>query len=108
MTMLSRRQLLGGLPLCLVRPSELAGQAVESRARRHNPEERYALFKKHLELRGNAITEGQFRGMNGLAEWTRERPKIRRQFLDALGLDPLPTRTPLNPQITGGFERPRY
>lgn len=106
--MLSRRQLLGGLPLCLVRPSKLAGQAAENRARPHNAEERYALFKKHLELRGNAITEGQFRGMNGLADWQREGPRIRRQFLDALGLDPLPARTPLNPQITGGFERPRY
>lgn len=106
--MLSRRQLLGGLPLYLLRPPELPAQSVEGGARRHSAEERYALFKRHLELRGNAITEGQFHGMKGLADWQRARPNIRRQFLGALGLDPLPARTPLNAKITGGFEQPRY
>lgn len=32
------------------------------------------------------------------ADWERERPRLRRALLSALGLDPLPPRTPLQPQ----------
>lgn len=34
-----------------------------------------------------------------LAEWAPRKERVRRQILVALGLDPLPTRTPLNPVI---------
>ncbi|HYH65105.1 MAG TPA: CocE/NonD family hydrolase, partial [Urbifossiella sp.] len=34
-------------------------------------------------------------------EWERERPELRRQFLEMMGLHPLPPRTPLNPVVTG-------
>lgn len=77
-------------------------------ARRHNAAERYQLFKKNLELRGAAISRDQFTGINGLDDWKRRRPEVHRQFLDMLGLDPLPARTPLNARVTGSFEREGY
>jgi cephalosporin-C deacetylase-like acetyl esterase len=105
----SRRQVLGTLSCCALSAARLDGQsAAEGAPRRHNAKERYELFRRHLELRGSAITESQFRGIGGLADWQRRRPEILRQFLDTLGLDPLPARTPLNARRTGGFERARY
>ncbi|MGH9629488.1 MAG: alpha/beta hydrolase family protein, partial [Bryobacteraceae bacterium] len=95
-----------GLLIC-VPAASLFGQPQDT-PRRHTAEERYALFQKNLELRGAAITANQFRGIRGLEDWKRERPKLKRQFLEMLGLNPLPPRTPLNARITGGFERDRY
>ena len=43
-----------------------------------------------------------------LEDWRKQRPVLRRQFLEMLGLDPLPPRTPLKPQITGRLERDAY
>ena len=77
-------------------------------AQRHTPAQRYELFKKNLEQRGAAITRDQFKGIGNLEEWKRRRPEVRRQLLDMLGLDPMPSRTPLNARVTGGFERPGY
>ncbi|MFO0796385.1 MAG: prolyl oligopeptidase family serine peptidase [Gemmataceae bacterium] len=33
--------------------------------------------------------------------WEKQRPELRRQFLDMMGLHPLPPRTPLNAVVTG-------
>ena len=83
-------------------------QPSSSIARRHTAAERYELFKTNLTLRGAAITRHQFRGINNLEDWKRRRPEVRRQFLDMLGLDPMPPRTPLNARITGEFQRAGY
>jgi hypothetical protein len=104
----SRREVLGALAACAASPRVVGAQSADSAPRRHSADERYELFRRHLELRARAITDNQFRGISGLEDWHRKRPEVRRQFLDALGLDPLPPRTPLNARITGGFERPHY
>jgi cephalosporin-C deacetylase-like acetyl esterase len=77
-------------------------------ARRHSPQERYDLFRRHLANRGEAVTRHQFRGIGNLDEWKRNRERIRADFLDSLGLNPLPQRTPLNARVTGGFQREGY
>jgi cephalosporin-C deacetylase-like acetyl esterase len=66
------------------------------------------LFKKNLALRAAAISRDQFKGIDSLAAWKARRPEIKRQFLEMLGLDPLPPRTPLNARITGKFARDGY
>src|SRR3989442_5382206 len=43
-----------------------------------------------------------------LDDWKKQRPELRRQLLEMLGLDPLPARTPLKVQITGRLERDAY
>src|SRR5207253_2091076 len=40
-------------------------------------------------------------------DWERKRPELQRQFLDMLGLWPLPPRTDLKPVITGKIETDR-
>ena len=37
-------------------------------------------------------------------EWEKKRPRLRREYLDMLGLWPLPEKTPLKPTITGTLE----
>jgi cephalosporin-C deacetylase-like acetyl esterase len=86
----------------------IPGQSPAPASRRHNSAERYELFKKNLVLRGEAITRDQFQGINNLDDWKRRRPVIHRQFMDMLGLEPLPARTPLNARITGEFQREGY
>jgi dienelactone hydrolase len=43
-----------------------------------------------------------------LAEWEKRRKELRNQLLVALGLWPLPERTPLNPVIHGKIDRDDY
>jgi cephalosporin-C deacetylase-like acetyl esterase len=42
------------------------------------------------------------------AEWEARRTALKKQFQAALGLDPWPERTPLNPRVTGSTERDYY
>ncbi|MBL9139582.1 MAG: acetylxylan esterase [Verrucomicrobiales bacterium] len=42
------------------------------------------------------------------ADWTRQKPMLRRQLAYMLGLDPLPARTPLRAEITGALDRPGF
>ena len=43
-----------------------------------------------------------------LQEWEKRRIKLRQQFLDMMGLWPLPEKTPLQPVITGRVETDQY
>jgi len=44
-------------------------------------------------------------GITNRAQWEARRPELRQQYLEMLGLWPLPERTPLNAQVTGILER---
>ena len=44
----------------------VSGQNADGLARRHSATERYDLFRKHLEHRGTAVTNEQFRGISNL------------------------------------------
>jgi len=74
----------------------------------HTPAQRYAMFQKNLETRASAISARQLDGITNLQQWEQRRPEIKRQFLEMLGLDPLPPRTPLHARITGGFDGDGY
>jgi hypothetical protein len=41
-------------------------------------------------------------------DWEKKRPELRRQFLEMIGLWPLPTRTDLRPVITGKVESDNF
>jgi len=69
--------------------------------------------------RGEAMIEDYFRkqaaqiGNDKLNNWTkheweRNRPELHRQLMEMLGLDPLPARTDLKPEITGKHEAAGY
>ncbi len=68
----------------------------------HTPAQRYEMFQKNLAARAAAISSRQFDGVATLEDWKRRRPIVHKQFMEMLGLDPLPARTPLRARITGG------
>lgn len=44
-------------------------------------------------------------GVQTKGDWERQKPKLKQDYLEMLGLWPLPERTPLEPKITGTIER---
>lgn len=47
-------------------------------------------------------------GATDRAEWQRRRPELKRQYLEMLGLWPLPDKTPLQPKVTGVITREEF
>jgi len=43
-------------------------------------------------------------GATTRAEWEKKRPRLRQEYLDMLGLWPLPEKTPLKATVTGTLE----
>jgi len=58
-------------------------------------------------IAGEAIRlDGKFlTGVSNRESWEAQRPSLHQQYLEMLGLWPLPERTPLNPQVTGVLDR---
>jgi dienelactone hydrolase len=61
---------------------------------------RDAYFRRQVEL----IAHADLADIKTRADWEKRRPEYRRQFLDMLGLWPLPPRTDLHATITGKAE----
>jgi dienelactone hydrolase len=59
---------------------------------------------KYLAGEVGRITKNVLAGVTTKAEWEAKRPELRRQFLDMLGLDPPPEKTPLKAAVTGTHE----
>lgn len=68
----------------------------------------HELSLKHLRSCAEQITEQCLSDISTLNEWQQHRPALLSQLQWMLGLDRLPMRTPLNPQVTGSLDRFRY
>ena len=66
------------------------------------PDER---IHKYLAAEVERVSKDPLAGATTKAEWEAKRPELRRQFLDMLGLDPVPEKTPLKAAVTGTLER---
>lgn len=71
-------------------------------------ESRHARVIEHLKSRATEITGDCFSDIETLEDWKRERPRLKRELIDMLGLQPMPPRTPLKAEVTGAFKRPGY
>jgi acetyl esterase/lipase len=58
---------------------------------------RDAYFRREVQR----IADSSLADVKTKADWEKKRPELRRQFLDMLGLDPLPPRTDLKATVTG-------
>jgi dienelactone hydrolase len=67
-----------------------------------------AMIENYFRKQAAQISRDCLKEYTTKVEWERARPELRRQFLEMLGLDPLPARTDLKPRITGIFEAPKY
>jgi dienelactone hydrolase len=64
-----------------------------------------AAIHRYLVAETNRLSERFLDGAATRAEWEAKRPRLKEQFLDMLGLWPLPERTPLRATVTGTLER---
>lgn len=63
------------------------------------------MIRKYLAAEVKRISAKFMAGANTKDEWEKARPRLKREFLEMLGLDPLPEKTPLKATVTGTLER---
>ncbi|MBL8290901.1 MAG: acetylxylan esterase, partial [Bryobacterales bacterium] len=104
---LTRRELMALLgPAALCSPAAAAPQATgapldAAPARLFGD----VMFEKYLAHEVAALRDRFLGGAASLAEWKDKRAQLRQEFLDMIGLSPLPEKTPLHVTITGSIER---
>lgn len=69
---------------------------------------RHAAATNQLKQLAAAMTERCLTDIGSATDWQRARSELRRQLGYMLGLDPLPSRTPLRAEVTGTLDRPGY
>ena len=67
-----------------------------------------AMIESYLKRETAKLSRRFLGGAQSLREWKRIRPRLHREYLDMLGLWPLPKRTPLKAQVTGTLERDSF
>ena len=63
------------------------------------------MIHSYLRAETERLSKNFLDGAKTKAEWEAKRPKLQEQFLDMLGLWPLPEKTPLKATVTGTLER---
>jgi hypothetical protein len=64
-----------------------------------------AMFDKYLVERTARLSERFLDGATNLEQWVSRRGRLRQEYLDMLGLWPLPEKTALHAKVTGTLER---
>ena len=104
----SRSVVLIGCAAIVILLVAAAISPAQEAAARHNAEQRYGLFQQNLKRRAAEIAHKHLSEIQTLADWQRERPRRKQQFLAMLGLDPMPAKTPLQAKTTGNLDRDGY
>jgi dienelactone hydrolase len=60
---------------------------------------------RYLKAETDRLSARFLDGAKTLAEWEKRKPRLRREYLEMLGLWPLPEKTPLKATVTGTLER---
>jgi dienelactone hydrolase len=66
------------------------------------------MLEAYFRAQTRHIADGCLAGITSKADWEKKRPQLHRQFLEMLGLWPLPARTPLKPVITGKVDADNF
>jgi cephalosporin-C deacetylase-like acetyl esterase len=64
-----------------------------------------AMIEKYLAQETAKLSQRFLDGAKTRAEWEGKRPRLYQEYLDMLGLFPLPEKTPLQATVTGTLER---
>lgn len=62
------------------------------------------MVEAYFKSQGRRIADACLADVQSKADWEKKRPELRRQFLEMMGLWPLPARTDLKPVVTGKVE----
>lgn len=63
------------------------------------------MLDRYFALETRRVAARDLAGVETSEDWERLQPQLRRQLFEMLGLQPLPARTPLEPEVTGTVER---
>jgi dienelactone hydrolase len=98
---MTRRDLLrlSAAAACTGSPLALAA---DEPAKPKSPDE---MIHAYLAAEVKRISTRFMDGVKTKEEWQAARPRLKREFLDMLGLDPLPAKTPLKATVAGKIER---
>lgn len=69
------------------------------------PEPGDGMFDRYLTLEAARLSQRFLDGAQSKEEWEKRRPKLHQDYLEMLGLWPMPEKTPLKPIVTGKLER---
>src|SRR5262249_23521153 len=97
--MRSSLRLLAVLPL-LIAVAPLMGQQPKDK-----PKPGDVMIEKYLKAETERLSQRFLDGATTLEEWQRNRPRLDREYMDMLGLWPLPEKTPLKATVTGTVAR---
>ena len=64
-----------------------------------------SMIETYLKNEAKRLDEQLLEGITNREEWDARRVELRQEYLEMLGLWPLPERTPLLPKVTGVIER---
>ena len=67
-----------------------------------------ALIDSYFRRETKQVADACLADIKSREDWERKRPELRRQFLEMLGLWPLPARTDLRPMVTGKLVTDRF
>jgi hypothetical protein len=98
--MRSRR--LAVLAACLLAAPALAADPPPDTSRGDRMFDAY--FRRQTKL----IADACLADLSTRADWEKKRPELRRQFLDMMGLWPMPERTDLKPVVTGTIDAEHF
>ena len=66
------------------------------------------VMEKYLAHQAAQLSQRVLDGAKTREEWEARRPRLKREFLEMLGLWPLPEKTPLKATVTGTIERDTF
>src|SRR5262245_57225890 len=64
-----------------------------------------AMIDKYLAAEVDRLAHKFLDNARTLEEWQKQRPRLYQEYMDMLGLWPMPTKTPLHATVTGTLER---
>src|SRR4051812_18712343 len=70
--------------------------------------DRHRMATNHLKVVAAEISARCLTNVPSLANWKEQRPELRRQLMEMLGLGSAPARTPMQARITGTLEKEKF
>jgi dienelactone hydrolase len=62
------------------------------------------MIEKYLAAETDKLSKKELDGAKTLQEWQKKRPRLHQEYMDMLGLWPIPEKTPLKATVTGEIE----
>jgi dienelactone hydrolase len=76
----------------------------QDKSRKDEPKPGDPMIEKYLAAEADKLSKKFMDGARTLEEWQQKRPRLHREYMDMLGLWPLPEKTPLHATVTGQLE----